>query len=190
MKTFTLTTTMAMAAAALFQGVTALPAEAEPLQTVKERSTPLPEGAANGFYTSTVHANGTIAWKYLGVARRHETNTDWIPEAPAHAAIEARRTGVKCQKISINDDDREQAVTGLIAKCGTGLSFKKKISYKYGSVVAYGCDYGKGQKCHKKELQVFFSALYAQCSGENAAKWLQPKWKSSYGYTADGIPFC
>jgi len=188
MKTSTFTTAMAMATAALFQGVTALPAEVEPIKAVKGRSTPLPEGAANGLYISTVHANGTVAWEHLGVAGRHETNTDSIiPEAAP--AVEARRNSVNCQSISVNDYDRWQAIKGLAEKCGSGLSYSKKISYKYGSVVAYGCDYGKGQKCHQEDVDGFFRNLCVQC-GDKAAWWSQPSWKASYGYTADGISYC
>ncbi len=74
--------------------------------------------------------------------------------------------------------------------CGGGLSYKKSIAIGYRGMVAFGCDYGKGQTCYAKDVTKFFNSVLGECHDNKAGWWSQEDWKVSYGYAPVGSGFC
>ena len=66
----------------------------------------------------------------------------------------------------------------------------KTTSYKWGSAVAYGCNYGNGQTVTGSWLAAQFASIAQEC-GSSTAGWIAyPDWKASYGIDNSGVGFC
>jgi len=208
MKATVLSTTVAAALSLLFQSALALPTDTNTISHVTARddgegegSFMIPEGSPDGLYIGAIDADGSPTLEYLGPGPADSANTSTLAsrDSPsAHGetlyALEARApTGVYCQTwLNMNTDDRSSANSALIKACGSGgLYFSSKsIASVRGSAIAYGCNYGNGQTCYGRDLDLFFLNLGFNCGLDKAAWWSQQNWKASYGYTVSGQKFC
>ncbi|KAK4161704.1 putative mannose-6-phosphate class i protein [Cladorrhinum sp. PSN259] len=170
------------------QQALALPTEST-AATIKGRSV-LPPGSKEGYYTGSLNARGTTTWHYHGPRNTTATPARSVSSVSDGSAIDKRANFATCENRLVNVNDRDSAIAMLANNCGNGLEFDaKSIAFVVGSVVAYGCNYGNGQICHRDDIETFMLSVKAQC-GNRAGWWTEEDWKASYGYTAGGTGFC
>ncbi|KAI9866791.1 MAG: hypothetical protein M1813_000733 [Trichoglossum hirsutum] len=148
----------------------------------------------DGLYFHEEEADGTILTHYAGlmgnqppqlVRRSPPENT------PSTAEVYKRDTGAHCNNLSGSPRDMLAAQGGLANHFGeNGQTFKKGIHYQSGNAVAYGCDYGGGQKYNECQFSSDVDAIDSKC-GKGGAGWSSHEsWKSSYGRTLASESFC
>lgn len=186
-------TTSSLAIGLLALAVHASPAPAS-VQTAPASSPTgslsLPPGSKDGLYVHTVNADGTPGLTYLGpVNTTHAARDSGL--APPVLGKRAKK-GSYCQGFYLNPTDVMGAEDGLVGYCNWDdpAVFSKAISYQSGNAVAYGCNYGNGQKCYGNQIQPFFNQLTSDCGGNQAAWYSYPDWKVSYGVTGVGNSYC
>ncbi|KAI1142536.1 hypothetical protein F5Y05DRAFT_371431 [Hypoxylon sp. FL0543] len=99
---------------------------------------------------------------------------------------------VHCKnQYSLNYNDMVYAERSLEDQFDSNGSFSgKSVSATYGSVVAYGCNYGNGQTITSSWLAAQYQ-LIAQNCGTTSPGWISyPDWKASYGIDSADSGFC
>jgi|SRR5579862_8871765 len=150
---------------------------------------------ADGLYSHTKEADGSITTHYLGLAG--DQNPKFVrrssPEdETSTAGLGKRDTGAHCNSPSLNGSPSDflGAEGGLAVFFGTGQSFVGTQTYKSGNAVAFGCDYGNGQEYTACQLTSDVQAIDALC-GQGGAGWSSHEsWKSTYGRTLLSESFC
>lgn len=185
------TSIIAISAAAIIQ-VSAVPST--------KKTFSLASDAPGGFYVHIVGHNGSSQNVHIG---------DFIPVLPdfnrsssasSSPDNKARRDGlldddqgsITCRnQYVLNLNDVIAAEQGLEAMFQFGSSFDgNSVSYKWGGTVAYGCNYGKGQKITGSWLAAQYARIAQQC-GDTSPGWISyPSWKASYGLDSSAKPFC
>lgn len=99
---------------------------------------------------------------------------------------------ITCQnKYGLNYGDvliAERALEGMFQNGGSFSD--KSVSFKYGSVVAYGCNYGHGQNITGTWLAAQFGQIAAECGATDGGWVSYPEWKASYGLDSSRAGFC
>lgn len=154
----------------------------------------IPDDAPNGLYSHWTDENGAIQYDYHGeVASSDVTIPEpLLPSAKFHRRYDEENFQPGCASFLLNRDDMIIAEKGLAAWFGGGRSFKGKnaASYKYGGVVTYGCDYGKGQIATSDSFLADMNNVGLACGDAQAGFISHPKWKSGYGRTQSSVSFC
>ncbi|KAH0556090.1 hypothetical protein GP486_005972 [Trichoglossum hirsutum] len=154
----------------------------------------VPEDGPDGLYIHHTDENGNSTYQYWGeapdlvFARTIEGRA--LNTSSKLASLE-RRDGPVCSSFELDQNDANSATNGLAAWFGCGRSFKGKseASYKSGSVVAFGCDYGDGQTYTSDKYLDDIAAVKAKC-GNSAGWFAHDSWKSSYGFTQTSQSYC
>ncbi|RYP05520.1 hypothetical protein DL765_009820 [Monosporascus sp. GIB2] len=147
-------------------------------------------GAPDGFYVHAINNAGYPENIFIGDLK------DMLPpvanDTNTHTRRKEKQGDIYCKnQYTINYDDLVAAEQGLERMYQDGGSFSgKSTSYKYGSAVAYGCNYGNGQTITGSWLAAQYAAIGQKC-GSNSPGWVAyPDWKSSYGVDQSGVGFC
>ncbi|GME48628.1 hypothetical protein C8Q74DRAFT_1364003 [Neofusicoccum parvum] len=153
----------------------------------------IPVGSPDGIYIGSVKEDGRTQWEFLGDYNSTST-IDSRSTGDGHAL--AKRNGVSCNGFGVNADDANTAQGKLADMCGNGYYFSSKsIAQVSGGAVAFGCNYGNGQTCHKNDLWDFFGQINSVCgfthgSSAGAGWYSRNDWKATYGRTSTGSGFC
>jgi hypothetical protein len=149
----------------------------------------LAPNAPNGFSTHVVNADGSTTTEYIGdvgdLPSALNSTINTVQLSNSQGDISCRNQYV------LNLDDLIAAEQGLEAMYTNGGSFNgKSTSYKSGSAVAYGCNYGKGQTITGTWLSAQYNNIAQQC-GSTGPGWVSyPDWKASYGVDSSATGFC
>ncbi|KAI9858415.1 MAG: hypothetical protein M1813_007519 [Trichoglossum hirsutum] len=148
----------------------------------------VPEDGPDGLYIHHIDDDGNSTYQYWGEAPAPVfARSSEVPELETLK----KRDGATCDSFQLDGNDADGATDGLAEWFGCGQQFKGKngASYKWGSVVAYGCDYGNGQSYTSIQFLSDIAAVKAKC-GSNAGYFAHSSWKSSYGLTQTSQGFC
>jgi hypothetical protein len=112
--------------------------------------------------------------------------------APLTALVKRAGEGPQCGGGYVDSRSWDGAIDGFIGNCRTQnpARFKATITYKYGTAVAYGCNYGNGQECWGDQVNGFFTSLKSTCGNSEKGYYNLPKSKASYGVTDSGSGYC
>ncbi|KAI0138699.1 hypothetical protein F4776DRAFT_663068 [Hypoxylon sp. NC0597] len=140
----------------------------------------LPADSPNGAYELSVGESSEATYKHLG-----DDSKDLVARKDYQGQIHCKN------QYTLNYDDMGYAEQGFENNFGNGNSFYgKTVSYKYGSAVAYGCNYGHGQTVTGTWLAAQFAAIAQSCGAQSAGWVSYPDWKASYGIDNAGVGFC
>ena len=149
------------------------------------------EDAKNGLYTHTVGPDGSILTQYHGEHPSLANVTQASVGSDVTVATKQRRgSGVNCQSLKFTAQDAVVATNELGYKFDSNSQFSSSTSYVYGTAIAYGCDYGNGQRMTSTEFHGYISDIINQCGSGTEGYFNLPSSKSSYGLTNSGDGFC
>lgn len=153
----------------------------------------LASDAPNGFYLHTIGPDGKPQNAHIGDLNAvlpdfNRTSDDSNPRQRR----KAQQGDIICKnQYELNYNDIVPAEQGLEAMFQYGGSFGgKSVSYKYGSAVAYGCNYGKGQTITGTWLAAQFGRIAQECGASGGGWTTYPDWKASYGLDSSAAGFC
>jgi hypothetical protein len=157
----------------------------------------LPPNPPDGIYLATVDANGNATTTYYGnnitLADEPSPNSKSNPPASNSAKFLKRLDdNVSCNGFYVGSGDKDEAVNKLADWFGFGKDYKGNgvAIAVAGSVVAFSCDYGKGQRYTRDQFLADMRAVDETC-GPTEAGWMTwKKYKSSYGRTGTSQKFC
>lgn len=138
--------------------------------------------APEGFYVHSIGSNGKPENEHISSSA----------SAPNTKQRREDQGAVYCKnQYSVNYSDSIAAQQGLEAQFQSGGSFDgPSVSFKSGSAVAYGCNYGNGQTVSGSWLAAQFAQISQTC-GSSSGGWIAyPDWKASYGIDNSGVSFC
>jgi hypothetical protein len=151
----------------------------------------LPEDAPDGIYKHYTDDSGSPAYKKIFTPDSAPApNPRSVLDTLAPSAKFRRQADVSCSNFLVGESELAGAVRGLANFFGDGNSFKKNHSYKNGSVVAFACDYGKGQTYTSQQFLADMAAIDGVCGSQGAGWNSHKSAKSSYGRTQSSQPFC
>jgi hypothetical protein len=172
------------------------------LSSLATSSFTLPPNAVDGVYTHEVsESTGEVTVWYHGpideaaAQKRSPIKLDFVhPTVNLARQVEKLKAraqeGTNCPP----SDDNGWFINvsdAMIQRCGGGYEWKNSISILKGNAIAYGCDYGKGQKCYADTVyKECFKKLDDACGKRRAGWYSKPKWKVSYGRVEQGNSFC
>ncbi|KAI0121002.1 hypothetical protein BJ170DRAFT_737471 [Xylariales sp. AK1849] len=150
--------------------------------TARAGSILLPEDAEDGLYEHTQTSDGEWSHELLG-------NLSTIT---ARGYVGEGTPVVNClNQYTLSDSDMMQSETGLITWFGTGRKFTdKKMSYKYGTVVSFVCNYGSSVTITGAFLQSMYSSISTQCGLVSPGYVTIQNWQASYGVDQSSKSFC
>ena len=153
----------------------------------------LASDSPNGFYLHTIGPNGNPQNAHIGDLNTFLPDLNSTSDASnPHQRRQDGQGDVNCKnQYVLNYNDIVSAEQGLEAMYQYGGTFNDQTtSYKYGSAVAYGCNYGGGQTISGSWLAAQFSRISQQC-GTSGSGWVTyPDWKASYGIDSSAVGFC
>jgi hypothetical protein len=145
--------------------------------------------ALDGFYIHTINSTGQPENLYVGNFK------DFLPGVDNTTDSKTRRDtpgAINCHnQYTVNYSDLVASEQGLEQMYQYGGSFYgKSTSYKSGSAVSYGCNYGNGQTISGSWLAAQFGNIAQNCGSTGAGYVSYPSWKASYGVDGSGVSFC
>ncbi|KAI9858414.1 MAG: hypothetical protein M1813_007518 [Trichoglossum hirsutum] len=151
----------------------------------------LPEDAPDGIYNHYTDDSGSPAYEKISMpTSTPASNPRSFLDTLTQSAKFRRQADVSCSNYYVGGSDLPGAVKGLTDFFGAGNSFRKNYSFKYGSVIAFACDYGRGQTYTSQQFLADMAAVDGVC-GPQGAGWNSHKSaKSSYGRTQSSQSFC
>lgn len=177
------TSLIAISAAAIVQA-SAIP------QTTETFSLAL--DAPEGFYLHTIDSNGKPQNEHADELKTVLPDSDPSSAPNTQQYRREAQGSIYCKnQYLLNSKDLAAAQQGLKATFASGGSFtESSVSYKSGSAVAYGCNYGDGQTITGPWLGAQFALIEKEC-GPLGGGWIAfPDWKASYGFDNSGVGFC
>lgn len=153
--------------------------------TVRSHNLP-PLPPKDGLYVGNINAEGEFFWDFKG-----DVATGVTTRSPAsEPAALTKRSGARCNGYRAGaENERNDAKNALIDACHD-THYSHSIALQRGDVVAYGCDYGNGQRCNGWEITGFFDEIAKACGVESAGWYDKSEWRASYGVTRAGNGFC
>ena len=145
----------------------------------------LASDAADGAYIHTIGPNGDPQTTYVGEL----ANTSDVSKRHQRRDYQGQ---IFCKnQYILNSGDVSAAEQGLEALFPYGRSFYiSSVSYKIGTAVAYGCNYGDGQTVTGDFLAAQFGNIAGQCGGSSGGYVSYPDWKASYGIDSAAAGYC
>jgi len=136
-------------------------------------------GAANGVYAS--HNATHLA--YYGMLSTED------PPIKARNYLEERQLtcDVSCNNQFGHSGDIQGANNGMVNLLATRSSFSGSVSFVFGNVWAFGCDYGKGQNEPVSQWNFDVGCVNAQCTTSGGGWNSHHSWKSTYGREFGGF---
>jgi hypothetical protein len=147
----------------------------------------------DGFYVHVTGSDGQLTSIYMGIFHGDPVlaanETEMIANTRRSGGTQG---GITCNnQYGLNFNDVNQAEQGMEAAFQYGGSFyQSPWTYKVGTAVAYGCNYGNGQEVAGPWLSAQFANIATTCGSAGPGYVSYPDWKAQYGIDSTSVSLC